>query len=385
MRAGVITFHSAHNYGATLQTWALQKALKKVGAEPCVIHYHPESIDRLYRPTKIKNAADIWKYLTKKSFRVRIRRMKKKYEKYTTFLNQNLKLVGDYRTYEELQAAPPELDCYITGSDQVWNTDHTGGFDPAYLLEFAPAGKRKISYAASVGRERFLPQYRESFANSLRSFDELSVREESAQCGVSEAAEKPVSVVMDPTFLLSREEYDEIKVPIKRKERYILVYMMENNKSMIELANNISATTGLPIIQRKLNPIFRNEIESFYTHTPGEFLGEIEQAEYVITNSFHGTVFSIIYQRPFISMLHSETGSRTIDLLKSLGLESHILEKTKTFRSMSRFSIDEPDALRLRIESLRISSLAYLKQAVTGEVTERMETQDAQGSETAEV
>ncbi len=384
MRAGVITFHSAHNYGATLQTWALQKALKKIGAEPCVIHYHPESIDRLYRPTKIKGVADAWKYVTHKTVRTRIRKMKKKYEKYNAFLKKNLKLYGDYHTWEELQAAPPELDCYITGSDQVWNTDHTGGYDPAYLLEFAKEGARRVSYAASVGRERFLPQYREKFANSLRSFDAISVREESAQRGVAEASGKPVSVVLDPTLLLNREEYDEIKVPSARREPYILVYMMENNKSMIELANSISVATGLPIIQRKPGKLFKNELESFYTHTPGEFLGEIEQAEYVITNSFHGTVFSVIYQRPFISMLHSETGSRTIDLLKSLGLESHILEKTKLFKSMSQFTIEEPDTLRLRIESMRLASLEFLKQAVMGETSGRMETENAQGRETAE-
>ena len=365
MRTGVITFHSAHNYGATLQTWALQKTLKKLGAGPCVIHYHPDSIDRLYLPPRLDTFAAKWKYLTKKKVRVRTRKLRKKYDKYTKFLAEHFELCGNYRTYEELKTNPPKLDCYITGSDQVWNTDHTKGFDPAYLLDFAEKGSRKISYAASVGRANFLPQYREEFEKSLRTFDAISVRVESARQAVEEASGKEVSVVLDPTLLLNREEYDEIKVPSERKERYILVYMMENNKSMIRLANSISVATGLPIIQRKPSKLFRNELESFFTHTPGEFLGEIEKADYVITNSFHGTVFSIIYNRPFISMLHSETGSRTIDLLKTLGLERHILEDAKTFRNMGQFTIESPDTLRLRIETLRLESLEFLKQALS--------------------
>lgn len=381
MRTGVITFHNAHNYGATLQTWALQKALKKLGAEPCVIHYHPESIDRLYLPVKMKSFAERWKYLTKRSVRVRARKLRKKYEKYTAFLAKNLQLVGDYRTYEELKANPPGMDCYITGSDQVWNTDHTGGFDPTYLLDFAEEGSRRLSYAASVGREVFLPQYRESFAKSLARFDAISVREASAVRAVEEAAGKKPAVVLDPTLLLNREEYDEIKVPSERKERYILVYMMENNRSLIRLANNISVVTGLPVIQRKPGKLFRNELDSFFTHTPGEFLGEMEKAEYVITNSFHGTVFSIIYNRPFISMLHSETGSRTIDLLKSLGLESHILEDAKAFKDMGQFTIESPDTLRLRIESLRLKSLEFLRNALTE--TEPAKAWDGEGNEAA--
>lgn len=383
MRTGVITFHNAHNYGATLQTWALQKILKKMGTAPCVIHYHPESIDRLYLPPRLKTFSDKWKYLTKRTVRVRVRKLRKKYEKYTAFLAQNLQLFGDYHTYEELKENPPGMDCYITGSDQVWNTDHTNGFDPAYLLDFAEPGCRKLSYAASIGREAFPPQYRESFNRSISTFDAVSVREQSAVQAATDAFGREVSVVLDPTLLLNREEYDEIKVPTERKERYILVYMMENNKNMIRLANNISVATGLPVIQRKPSRLFRNELDSFFTHTPGEFLGEMEKAEYVITNSFHGTVFSIIYNRPFISMLHSETGSRTIDLLKSLGLESHILEDAKDFKDMGQFTIESPDALRLRIDSLRLKSLEFLKNALAGAGEGRTEAENAEGNEAA--
>lgn len=364
MRTGVITFHSAHNFGATLQTWALQKTLKKLGMEPSVIHYHPESIDKLYEVPPMDTWKKRWQYLTRSAVRKRRKKLKQRYHRYQQFIKEQLVLTGDYHTWEELQANPPGLDCYITGSDQVWNSDHTNGYDPAYLLEFAEPGSRKIAYAASVGREDFPVQYRERYAKAIRSFDAVSVREKSAAEAVSNAFGKPAAVVLDPTLLLERQEYDEIKIPSKRSERYILVYMMENNRSLIRLANSISVVTGLPVIQRKPGRLFKNEIDSFFTHTPGEFLGELEGADYVITNSFHGTVFSILYKKPFISMLHSETGSRTIDLLEGLGLSSHILEDAKDFKDMGQFSIEDPWQLQRKLEELRQESMHFLRQAL---------------------
>lgn len=364
LKAGVVTFHSAHNYGATLQAWALQKALKKLGVTPCVVNYHPWVIDRLYVVPRLDTAAKRMQYLKKKDVRKRRRKLKTKYTKYRKFLKDHFEFVGDYTTYEELAANPPGLDAYITGSDQVWNPDHTGGYDPAYFLEFAQEGSRRISYAASIGRDRFPAQYREACAGALGRFSAISVRECSAAGAVEEVTGKVPEVVLDPTLLLSREEYEEIKVAGERTGRYILVYMMETNRGLVQLANNLSVVTGLPIIQRKPGKVFRNELESFYTHTPGEFLGEMERAEYVLTNSFHGTVFSVIYERPFVSMLHSQTGSRTTDLLKTLGLESHILYEARDFKDMKQFEIGNRKEVKKKVEELRETSLAFLLRAL---------------------
>ncbi|MDE6875508.1 MAG: polysaccharide pyruvyl transferase family protein [Lachnospiraceae bacterium] len=364
MRAGVVTFHNAHNYGATLQAWALQKALQKLGVQPCIVNYHPWVIDRLYVVPRLDTAAKRMQYLKKKEVRRRRRKLKTKFSKYQKFLKEHFEFAGDYTDYGELAKNPPGLDCYITGSDQVWNPDHTGGYDPAYLLEFAEKGSRRISYAASIGRERFPAQFRDAYAGALKHFSAISVREQSAAGAVKEAVGKPPAIVLDPTLLLEREEYDPIKAESKRQERYILVYMIETNRKLIQLADSLSVVTGLPVIQRKPGKIFRNELESFYTHTPGEFLGEMERAEYVLTNSFHGTVFSIIYERPFVSMLHSQTGSRTVDLLKTLGLENHILYEARDFKDMKQFVIENPKELKSRIEELRAESVAFLTKAL---------------------
>lgn len=370
MKVGVITFHSAYNFGASLQTWALQKVLKNYGLETGVINYHPPVIDDLYDPIKktgIKRPLKIVKLA------ITNRDSLKRYYHYKNFIQKNFDLIGDYKTYEELKNANLKLDAYITGSDQVWNSQHIGGFDPAYFLDFVSNGGLKISYAASIGRNYLLPKYKQDFKNSVSTFDYVSVREKSAKPVIAEITDRKVEVVLDPTLLLQKEEYEAIKVKPEIKEPYIFVYMMEDNREVVQFANKISRALGIPIIQRRQRKIFKNEIGTCYTSDAGEFIGFIEQATMVITNSFHGTVFSTIYERPFISMLHSDTGSRTIDLLKSLGLSSHIVYDPNKFNDMDQFQITNAEALRERILELRAHSLAFLEKALSIETEEEDE------------
>ena len=247
MKVGVITFHSANNYGAVLQTWALQKVLKDLGTTPGVINYHPDIIDGLYDPMKLKKG--LARELLKLKVYLRNRDSIVRYNKFRSFLRTRLNLIGDYRTYDELLNARLNLDAYITGSDQVWNPTHTGGYDPAYYLEFAQPGSRKISYAASLGTDYIVSKYREPMEKALKSFTAISVRERSVRDAISELSGKPVEVVLDPTLLLKREAYDEIKVKSHYKQPYILVYSIEKNPQLFELANKISVSLGMPILQ----------------------------------------------------------------------------------------------------------------------------------------
>lgn len=366
MKAGVITFHNAHNFGASLQTWALQKVLKNYDIEASVIHYHPSIIDDLYNPLKGKEG--IAKSLAELKLKWKNPNSLIRYKNYTDFINLQFDLLGNFSTYEELEQADLDLDAYIVGSDQVWNSEHIGGFDPAYFLEFAKPGAAKISYAASIGKDYILPIYHDRIRECLKSFTSISVREKSAVKAVQGLVNRSVDVVLDPTLLIPREAYEDIKRVPEIKEKYIFVYMMENNPDVIAFANRISQATGLPIIQRRPNKIFKNEIATCYTEGPGEFLGWIENAEYVITNSFHGTVFSMIYETPFVSMLHSNTGSRTSDLLKSLDMESHLLYKTEDFVDFSQFAIEDSEGLRNRIIRNRKSSIVFLLDALSDNI-----------------
>ncbi|MBQ9341877.1 MAG: polysaccharide pyruvyl transferase family protein [Lachnospiraceae bacterium] len=365
MKVGVVTFHRAYNYGAVLQTWALQKALKNIGVTPFVINYHIPSMDRLYDPIRKKNPIlrglkTIKVYLTK-PYHLRRRKV------YRAFFAKNYDMYGDFVSADDMKNLP--FDAVITGSDQVFNTSHTGGVDPAFFLTFVHKPVRKISYAASLGGDTFKAEEEDKIAEALKTFDYLSVRERGAVFAVSALSGKDVSIVPDPTLLLSKEDYEELKEPCKlkgtRDGHYILVYMMERNEELIKLANKISHDTGLPIAQRSYEKIFDNETELLYEHGPDEFLSVIENADYVITNSFHGTVFSLIYEKPFLSMLHSETGLRVTDLLKEVGLTDHILYNTSEYKGIEQFNINNTESLAKRKSELKKSGIDFLKKALT--------------------
>lgn len=362
MKVGVITFHSANNYGATLQAWALQKVLKDMSMNTGIINYHPAVIDGLYDPMKLKTGLP--RRVKKATLYIRNRKSLIRYKKFRSFLKKNFNLIGDYATYNELESASLDLDAYITGSDQVWNPTHIGGFNPAYYLDFAKEGKKKISYAPSIGTEYIDSRYKDKMKKSLNTFTSISIRERSSKEAVENLVEKPVEVVLDPTLLLNREDYDEIKVKSKIKQPYILVYSIEKNPQLISFANKISVALGLPILQRRPGRELINQLEPFYTADAGEFLGYVESAEYVITNSFHGTVFSILYGKPFVSMLHSDTGSRTADLLEDLGLSSHILYNLSDFDDFNMFRYEDKEELDRKMEKLKVTSLGFLKRAL---------------------
>lgn len=362
MKVGVITFHNAHNFGASLQTWALQKVLKKYDLDSYVIHYHPAVIDNLYDPIKCTGIKRCIRIVTLK------RKHKNKLTRflnYQKFIRTQFKLLGDYTNYEKLRGANLCLDAYITGSDQIWNHQHTDGFDPAYFLDFAEEQSLKLSYGASIGKDYLPAKYIENIKNSLSRFHFISVREESAVSAIQALTNTKTEVVLDPTLLLTKEDYSELIQKPQIQEKYIFVYMMEKNKEVILFANQIAKALGFPIIHRHQQKIFKNEIASCYTGIPGDFLGLIEQAELVITNSFHGTVFSIIYGTPFFSLLHSVTGSRTIDLLNSLDLSSHIITGKNEFYDLEKAQISDLPQLKKRIEKLKIHSLNFLEEALS--------------------
>ena len=359
MKTGILTFHSAYNFGASLQAWALQTKLEELGVDAYMINYRPNIIDDLYNPMAHKRGIAKTRLYRKWYNSDQMLR----YDNYEGFIKNQFHLMGEAYNYKELMEQRFDLDACIVGSDQVWNVEHTGG-DDAYFLDFLNSGIRKISYAASIVSDYIMPENVKMFEKGLASFDAISVREKTAKGLLTDYTDKNIDVVLDPTLLLDVKQYDRIKKPVEYKEKYILVYMMERNKELISLARYMSRLMGLPIVQRRQNVIFKNELKPMYTYTAGEFLSCIEQAEFVLTNSFHGTVFSILYGKPFISMLHSDTGSRTIDLLSTLGLESHLMYKLNKEKCIQTLQFDNQDEVYQKIVEQRKNSINFLKNAL---------------------
>lgn len=387
MKIGIITFHFAYNCGAVLQCLALSEKLKQLGHEVCVINYQPWYHKNRYTP--LKNPI----YYAKKRAQRRpegdtvvrqtLRGAKgfaqvvyswRNYKKFasinkyfTTFAKDYLNQTKVYRTIEQLQTDAPKCDVYISGSDQLWNAKITEGvIDPAYLLEFGSDDIKKITYSMGVSFKH-MTQPLEAIKPSLMKLDAISLRERDSFDVIKELTENQVDmhVDVDPTFLLRREEYDKY-IPTKElnDEPFILTYTMpdESQPKVYNAAKMLSEKTGIKVIDVSGNPQNANKkVEDNRICGPAEFLWYVKNATYVVTNSFHGTAFSVNFGKDFVTIPHSITGYRVTEILDKVGLGMRYASNgpaaVKCFDNPIDF--DKTQAL---LDELRQASIEYLKE-----------------------
>lgn len=382
MKIGIITFNSAHNYGAVLQVWALQEKLKQEGHQVEVINYRIPAIDNLYRifvPKRISSKAWINRVCHKLQHvkaGMRIPEATKKYEKFEHFIQKILPTTVPYRNLDELRKADLDYDVLIAGSDQIWNGSITRGINPAYFLEFGKKQAKRISYAASIGKDTFDEDEKILVQRYLKNFDYISVREEKAKIATEELTEKEVDLVLDPTLLLDREKYDALRVDSGIKQDYIFVHnvhLFKVDERLNRMVEEVSKRTGWGVINNRSDYKFTNEIGKFTTGGPKEFLGMIAGAKMVITNSFHATVFSIIYEREFITVPHFKNPERMRHLLHMFGIDNHLIGEVNDLpEDLEQIRIDYTKVNELR-KAARISSEEFIKKALNGEKTTDLE------------
>lgn len=358
MKIGIVTFHSAHNYGAVLQAWSLQEYLRQQGYTAEIVNLRLPVIDKLYRlarrtdakicgsrfVNKLANSAYYWARCTYWLFRPGTGKAEK-YWKFEKFINKVLPVTGEYHSYRELRQAGLTYDALIAGSDQIWNAVLMKSLSPAYFLQFANEDAIRLSYAASIGTDEIPPQYKTMFRCYLRNFDSISVRENKAKEEIGKLTDLPVDVVADPTFLLRREDFDKLRsrFRVRSKKKYIYVHNVHLNRldeALNGVVEEMSKRLGLPVIHNWGAKVFSNEAGHF-TGGIGEFLDMVSGAEYVVTNSFHCTIFAIIYHRDFITVPHYRHPDRMRNLLESLGIPSHLVEDAKKLpEDLSQLAID---------------------------------------------
>lgn len=355
MKVGIVTFHSAHNYGAVLQAWSLQEYLKQQGYEVEIVNLRLPVIDRLYRLTykthrKICKVDGINNLVNALYYKVRCIYISlkepgkgEKYRKFERFINHKLPVTEEFNDFSALLQAKLHYDVLIVGSDQVWNGTMMKGIDPAYFLQFANSDAVRISYAASVGTKEIPPQFELLFKRYLREFSAISVREKNAKQEVERLTDKPVEVVADPTFLLKREDFDKLKKSVKVKGKYIYVHnvhLKRVDEALNSVVEEISRRLNLPVVHNWDCKVFSNEAGHF-TGGIEEFLGYVSGAEFVITNSFHCTVFALIYEKDFITVPHFKSPDRMRNLLDNLGLLNHLIGDANDIpRDLSELEID---------------------------------------------
>ncbi len=386
MKIGIITFHFAYNCGAVLQCVALCEKLEQMGHEVCVINYQPWYHKNRYMPLKnpfyncAKRAArrtdndNIVKQLMRgtKGFLATVYSWRhypklRKVDKYFREFNKNnLKETIIYRTYEQLVKNPPKCDLYISGSDQLWNAKLTEGkLDPAYLLDFGNKDVRKITYAMGVS----LDNMQETFSSAkelLKKLDAISLREKECYEAINSLTENkvPMHVDVDPTFLLSKEEYDKyICKEELSAEPFIFTYTMmdKSREAVYEIATQMGKKMGIKVIDASANPKSpSNLLEEHRVCGPTQFLWYIKNAEYVVTNSFHGTAFSINMEKNFVTIPHSQTGYRVTEILDKLGLKKRYAYNTEDGMICFDEGADYQNSTK-ELEKLRQESVNYLE------------------------
>ncbi|MBE5825482.1 MAG: polysaccharide pyruvyl transferase family protein [Butyrivibrio sp.] len=314
---GILTFHRAVNYGAVLQTYGLQKTLDDLEITSEVIDYRSSVIENPYKSFTIRSL---------KTFEFYNRFLKQ--SRFKSFIKNRINMTEPLWNRDQLGKVEDDYSAIITGSDQVW-CKKCAKEEKTYFLDFVKSPSKKKSYAASIGNADISGELKKEYGKLLEGYDQISFREESA-CGLlaDELQGKEVQVNIDPTLLLNSEKWDKVRNKNVEKSPYILVYTVLGQYNLFDEAHKLAEKTGLPIIYlndeihgREKGVIYRSAV------SPEQFVGYFAEAKYVLTNSFHGTAFSIIYKKQFLVEIEAK-GRRNIrseELLMKLGLSNRFL------------------------------------------------------------
>lgn len=335
MKVAFITRHTPSNYGSVLQAYATQRAIERLGHEAVCINYIrtdelPENRTKTLLSVSRwnKNAATRLLYsVTQKTV---FDAAGKRFDRY----RKNMLTLTDecWNTPEELAQNLPKADVYMTGSDQVWNTVGTGVIDPAYFLSFVPDGKKKVAYAGCFGTKTVRDEDRDNITKWLKRYDHITIREKS---GVELAQSLGVCAeqVLDPTFLMSPKDWLGILPKKEKTESYVLVYQLHPNKEFQAYAKEFARRKKMRLI--RVHPYFHHIFKpgKFVFCPPvEEFLWYIKNADYFLTDSFHGTSFAIGLNTQFVDVLPNVYSERNRSILATAGLEDRILMSYDDFK-----------------------------------------------------
>lgn len=325
-KIAILTFHSAYNYGAVLQAYALQEYCNKNLGDTQILDYHNSDIDKSYSKPCFKDLVHNPKRFF---FRwIQSTLFKKKNLCIDHFRKEYLRLTRRYNL-NNIKMANCESDIFITGSDQVWNHLIIGR-DTTFFLDFTEPQKKTCSYAASIGVDNIPEEFAWLYKNAITHIQTISVREKTGVQALASIGVNDVEVMPDPTLLLAKEQWESLAVNPNVKGKYILVYKITKADKLLKFAKMLSKRTGLPVIYIP-NDLKSGIIGKLKLNVgPMEWLGYIKNAEYVVTNSFHGSVFSILFGRKFFSEVSEKVNpstSRLLNLLSLFGLEDRIISR----------------------------------------------------------
>ncbi|WP_226643042.1 polysaccharide pyruvyl transferase family protein [Mesobacillus subterraneus] len=319
-KVGIITFHRAINYGAVLQVYALQEKIKELGAEAVILDYRNNLLEKKHKKRRLSECKSIKDYIR---YFLLYKNYNKKFDKFRSFSDEFLNLSKKYDNFDELKKDSESYNDFICGSDQVWNHSITN-FDTAYFLDFTKTIAKRNSYAASFGIKSIPDEYKDKYNELLKKFNKMSIREKQGAKIIEEVTQRESEVVLDPTFLISKNDWNKIAYDNLIEDKYILVYAFGGSKHIMSLAEKLSKKTGFKIVAINNNYKKSSNVEYLKSVGPREWLGLFKNAEYILTNSFHGTAFSINFNKEFFTEFLPEShgvNSRLEDILELFNLK----------------------------------------------------------------
>jgi len=333
MKVITVTTYNVYNYGAALQAYALQTYLKTIGCQTQLLNYQPNYLRRKYAYMWVNPESSFSKYgITRWGYRcakyIQRQFTLKRKKAFDEFISKHLNQTQLYCVKDDLYSYPPEADAYIVGSDQVWNTFYDAGRDGVFYLDFVKKGI-KGSYAASFSFLEIEDNIKPQIKEWLSDFDAISVREYQGVDILNSLGLKG-EWVLDPVFLLSAKDWGEIIIPIETREKYLLVYDFEGCDEIKHFAKKYAKELGLKIYN--INDTYPRLYadKNFASEGPIEFLSLIYNCSAFISNSFHGTAFSLIFHKPFFVFPRHRhaVNSRLESILKMFGLEGRMVSSS---------------------------------------------------------
>lgn len=365
MKIGILTFHCAHNFGAVLQCYALQEALKSMGHEVDILNYRPQYLASpepklTLRTFKCKNPFKLYHRIT---FLIPI--LKEKFKLYINFEHKYYHLSEHIKNKEQFCNLVNRYQYIIIGSDQVWNIKYNKN-ESIWFGDFrTPLSNTKIiSYAASAGDPVFSIEELKRISSLINKLDSISVRETQLKDLLSPHINKKISCVLDPTLMVTPSVWNKFQdIKISEQDPYILIYQARKDDNIFRIANQIAQKKLWNIITVDFydNSLQKKYIKGHRNISPDQFVAYVKNAQCVITTSFHGTVFSIINNTPFYTLkLNDGADARNEEILKLLKLENRFIDKNKEIE----FSEIDFTACNQILETLRRQSYNYLNSAL---------------------
>ena len=383
MKIGVITIEQVGNYGAELQCYATQKVLQNIGCDAEIIdycyykdyRYKDSKMSEPFVPMTFKERIFyVLKYRIVNRFVDKVlllfnSNIARRNSRFAAFHAENTKMSRRYMSMPELYEASMDYDVFVTGSDQVWNPCAQSSIEP-YFLTFAPNSAKKISFAASFGVSEIGSSLRERYKGYLSKYDFISVREQNACDMVKQLVGKDAECVLDPTLLLTKDEWMKVarqydNVP----ERYVLVYTLFESPAIFSLAKKVAKEKGISVLRITKRAYFVSHIEGISNISdagPAEFVSIIAGADYVVTDSFHGTAFSVNFGIPFLAIVSSKNNnnSRMESLLKVVGLSGRMVYEEKEVSSLIYNDNIDFKGIENHIKRARVTSMNFLNKAL---------------------